>query len=455
MGDYRAQFGQGIALGSVFGIGKNAEAVTTVRRSNIGFVPYTSLYESGYFRGASISYALAKNITLHGFLSGKRSDAPVKKDTLTDSGSFVSSISQTGLHRTTAERAGEKTIAEQNTGVIVQYKNKSLDGGLLIHQTHFNVSLNRSPSLYNQFYFNGNTNTNVGGFLNYNWSNFTFFSEYSQSINYGRAFVGGMLGSLTPKLDIAIHLRNYDKNYYSFYSNAISENAAPQNESGIYWGWKYQFNKKYSLSGYADLFQFPWLHYRSYAPSDGTEWLLRFNYQPSKTVKIFLQAREESKIKNGTDDTNLYQTASTTKRNFWINADYAATPRLSFRTRAQFSKTNQSGSITNGTLFLQDANFDLKRFSVTARLALFDTDDYDNRMYVYEPDVWLAFTFPAYYGKGIHQLLMLEYQPIDRITFWLRWGQTRYTDRSTIGSAGELIQGNTRNDLKFQVRFKL
>ncbi len=51
IGDYQAQFGQGIALGSFFGIGKNGEAVNTMRRANLGFLPYTSIYEAGYFRG--------------------------------------------------------------------------------------------------------------------------------------------------------------------------------------------------------------------------------------------------------------------------------------------------------------------------------------------------------------------------------------------------------------------
>ncbi|MDZ7646335.1 MAG: hypothetical protein U5K54_03650 [Cytophagales bacterium] len=49
VGDYQAQFGQGLILGSAFGIGKSAEAVTTIRRPNIGFMPYSSLYRPADF----------------------------------------------------------------------------------------------------------------------------------------------------------------------------------------------------------------------------------------------------------------------------------------------------------------------------------------------------------------------------------------------------------------------
>ncbi|MDZ7646332.1 MAG: hypothetical protein U5K54_03635 [Cytophagales bacterium] len=34
---------------------------------------------------------------------------------------------------------------------------------------------------------------------------------------------------------------------------------------------------------------------------------------------------------------------------------------------------------------------------------------YDNRLYVYEKDVWLAFTFPAYYGVGVRNYLLVQY----------------------------------------------
>jgi hypothetical protein len=74
IGDYQAQFGQGLVLGSAFGIGKNAEAVSTTRRANIGFMPYTSAYEAGYFRGAAVSYQAAKFVTLHGFYSTRWRD---------------------------------------------------------------------------------------------------------------------------------------------------------------------------------------------------------------------------------------------------------------------------------------------------------------------------------------------------------------------------------------------
>ncbi|MBY0434532.1 MAG: helix-hairpin-helix domain-containing protein [Cyclobacteriaceae bacterium] len=453
-GDFQSQFGQGLTLGSVFGFGKNAETITTVRRSNLGFLPYTSLNENLYFRGLAVSYQLHSYITLHAFASRTARDGRVLATESVDDPSFISSFNLTGLHRTPAEIMARDQIEETNTGAVLQFRKSTLDAGLIFHQTQFDKPVQRQSTPYNQFSFQGSMNQNVGAYVNYNIQNFTFFGEASQTIGHGPALTAGVLGSLTNKAEVSFLYRNFARDFYSFYSNAFAESTVPQNERGFYWGWKYTFNKRYWISGYVDLFKFPWLRYRGYAPSEGNEWLIRFNYNPSKTVLLFLQMREETKIRNQSGETNLYYTALGTKRNYWINLDYQAPPYFTFKTRAQFSSYDLAGRSTRGVALIQDVNFDIKRWSFSFRYALFDTDDYDNRLYVYERDVWLAFSFPALYGVGIRNYAMVQYRVSKKVDLWLRWARTRFTDRDQIGTAGELIDGNTRNDLKFQARIR-
>ncbi len=452
-GDYQAQFGQGLILGSAFGIGKSAEAVTTIRRPNIGFMPYTSLYEAAYFRGVATSYSIHKRITIHGMFSSRWRDGNLEPDSLQEINT-ISSLSNTGLHRTPSELENRNSIQEKNAATVVNYKYKSLDAGIILHHTQYNSPIVRSPTVYNQFYFQGDRNTNAGLFLNYTYRNFTFFSEVAQTIDQGNALSAGIIGSLSTSLDMSLHIRNFDRDYQSFYGNALAESSTPQNERGVYWGWKYTFNKKYSFSGYFDLFRFPWLRYRSYVPSDGHEWLLRFNYKPSRTVTMFVQATEESKVRNLSTENNAFLTDAGVRRNYWINIDYSITPQLSFRTRAQFNTYALGESKTQGMIILQDIAWSHRKFSVSGRYALFDTDSYDNRLYVYEKDVWLAFSFPPYAGVGIRNYILLQYTLSKKIDLWLRWAHERYTDRETIGTGSESIAGNIQNDLRFQARIR-
>jgi hypothetical protein len=453
-GDYQVQFGQGLVLGGGFGMGKGSEPVTTLRRCNLGFIPYTSLNEFGFFRGGALSYSVTKNITLHGFISSLRRDGLLHQDSL-DESSLISSFAISGYHRTTGELASRKQINETNYGAILNYHHLSLDAGLILLQTDFSLPIIHSPARYNQFYFTGRQNSNLSGFLNFSKGNIAFFSEVAQTLHQGMAIAAGVLGSLTPQLDISLHYRNFSRNFHSFYSNALSDNTTPQNETGFYWGLKYVFSKKYYVSGYLDLFRFPWLRYRGYAPSDGSEWLLRFNYQPSKRILLFLQAREESKIRNLTNKTTLYQTGQGLKRNFWINCDYSTPSGWSFKTRVQCSTYTLDRQTTRGLALIQDVSFDIGRFSISARYALFDTGNYDNRLYLYERDVSLAFSFPAYDGVGIRRYALVQYKITHRADLWIRWANTQYSDRGTIGTAGETIAGNLKNDVKLQLRISL
>ena len=110
IGDYQAQFGQGLTLGGGFGMGKGSETITTMRRSNLGFIPYTSAIEFGFFRGSAASMQVNKNITLHTFLSSLWRDGRV---TMNDGNETVSSLFLTGMHRTESEIAGRKIFVRE------------------------------------------------------------------------------------------------------------------------------------------------------------------------------------------------------------------------------------------------------------------------------------------------------------------------------------------------------
>ncbi|HEU5293006.1 MAG TPA: helix-hairpin-helix domain-containing protein [Cyclobacteriaceae bacterium] len=453
IGDYQAQFAQGLLFGGSFGYGKGSETVTTVRRSNLGFMPYTSANEAGYKRGIAFTYELTPCLFVSPFYSYAWRDATLVLEDNEEA--FVSSFQTTGLHRNERELSTRHQIQEQNYGGVLSFKRKSIEAGVIANILEFNTPVNRSPQPYNQFTFEGQNACNIGAYFNYTLHNITVFTEAAKTIDEGFGFTGGLLGSLTPKLDVALHVRHYQRHFQSLYSNAFAENSLPQNESGIYWGWKYSWNRKLNANGYADLFRFPWLRYRNYAPSDGHEWLLRFTWQPTKNVMIYLQGREELKTRNeSTEKSNLYNIQEGTKRNYWLNCDYGLTQKLKLKTRAQFSTFEIGGVTTKGMTLVQDISFDFGKFTITGRYALFDTQDYDNRQYVYERDVWLAYSLPAYSGVGIRNYILAEYTINKHLSLWLRFAHIRYTDKNEIGSGADTIEGDSKNDLSVQARIK-
>lgn len=453
IGHYQAQMGQGLLLGGNFGFGKGGETVTTVRRSNLGFLPYTSLNEAGYLNGVAATIILSKHWSVSPYFSYAWRSASIVIDSTEQP--FITSFSATGLHRNTSELSRRKQVAEQQYGTVLRFQRNQLDGGLIISTTHFSRPVQPVSRPYSQFAFLGNTLTNTGFFLNYTMKNFTFFSEAAQSIGSGHAIVAGIMGSISTRMEMAWLVRSYSPDFHSFYSNAFAESSRPQNEHGVYYGWKYRINRTLVYSGYVDLFEFPWLRYRAYAPSNGHEWLMRLTWQPARNTRLVAQFREESKARNVSPaEGNLHRMANGVRHNAWLIAEYTATKNLRMRSRAQFSSYSINNNTTYGMMVLQDFIFEARRFSVTARYAIFDTDDYENRQYVYENDVWLAFTFPAWNDKGVRSYLMFAYDVTRSITLWFRFAHTSYINRTATGSGADQINGPERNDVRIQLRWK-
>lgn len=450
VGDFQPQFAQGLLLGGAFGLGKGGETVLSVRKSNVGFLPYTSLNESAFQRGACLTFQALKNIFVSAFYSRTKRDAVISDG----AHPAVTSFSSTGYHRSMTELEGRKKVTEVNSAVVVEWKKNKLNSGVILNAIHFDLPVVKKPVLDEAFAFGGKQNFNPGIFLNYRSRNVSFFAEASQSLHAGRGLVFGWLITPVKGLDLAVTYRNYAPDFYTFYSNAFSESTDPQNERGIYWGWKYRWSRAFNVTGYADLFTFPWLSFRRYAPSHGYEWLLRANYLPSREISLFIQLREEQKPRNISGGTALYKTADALKRNVSFSCDYRAGKKIRLKSRIQYSRYFFDKKSSRGLTVLQDISFAAGPFRFTARHALFDTDDFDNRQYVYENDAWMAFSFPFYSGRGVRNYALIELKASKRLTFWARYARTRLSGETEIGSGQNLIEGNSRNDVKFQARFR-
>jgi len=450
-GDFQAQFGQGLLLGGAFGLGKGGETVSTVRKSNVGFLPYTSVNENAFQRGLALTLQPLAHFLVSVFYSNTRRDAASGHDT--DS-LYVSSLPVSGLHRTESELSSRKKVREENYGAVLQFSRNTLDAGVIFNATHFDMPVSRVPVLYNNFAFAGSRNLNAGIFLNYRWQNISFFGEAARSLSGGTGAIAGMLISAHQHLDLAIVYRNYGRNFHAFYSNAFSESTKAANERGLYWGWKYRWSRSYNLTGYVDLFTFPWLGYRRYAPAGGYEWLLRGNYYPSRKVSLYLQLREELKPANAKGMTTVYQVQEGMRRNATLHCDYGIGENISMKSRLQYNIYSFHGQTSEGMALIQDVSFKWGAFKFSGRHALFETDHHDNRLYVYEQDAWLAYSLPAYSGVGVRNYALFEYQLIKHRTVWVRYARTRLTKPGEIGTGQDVIEGNTKNDVKFQARFK-
>ena len=457
IGDYQANFGQGLTLFSGQAFGKSPDAMSA-KKSAQGIRPYTSVDENKFMRGAATTLKF-KQFEATAFYSRKHIDANVS-DTLADGeAAAVSALQTTGYHTTPSEIADKHSILQTMYGGNVSYKGKKLDVGLTALSYNLNTDLSRALSYYNQFEYSAKQNFNIGVDYNFIIRNFNFFGEESMSKNGGKAFLNGALISLDPRLSLTIVNRDYQRNFQNLVSSGFAESTTASNEKGTYIGIVAKPTTTTTVSGYYDRFQFDWLKYQVNAPSYGNDYVVQFNYTPSKKLDMYVRIRERDKQKNTSAiDPTIDYLVPVNQTYYRFNISYTILPSVKLKNRVELIDYKLGDNKTSkGYVVYQDVTYSKlgKPFSFTLRYAMFQTDTYDARIYAYENDVPGSYSIPAYYGRGSRFYIMLDYNVTRRIEVWLRYAQTYYDNASVIspGSINE-IQGHTKSEIKAQVKFK-
>lgn len=457
IGDYHAEFGQGLTLWTGLAFGKSPDAISLIR-NRTGLRPNTSVNENLYLRGIASTLDIG-NFEITGFYSAKKIDANIGEyDSLGQDILFITSLQQTGYHRTNAEMEDRHAIKETIFGAHAGFRKSRLKIGATAYRTLLNKPLQINGSLYQKFYFRGDENLNLGLDFNFLLGRFNFFGELSAGENGGKAYLAGCQATLSPLVRFAVLYRNYGLKYQNLYSMAFGEGSRNQGEKGLYTGISLNLHEHWSLNGYADFFKFPWIRYRVDSPSDGEEYMLQLNYTPSRDMELYFRIKTESKYLNKTSETVMPEIEALNRDYYRINLAYNVLPQLILKNRIEISKYKHGSDPTRyGFLIYQDVLFrpEEKPYDFSLRYAIFDTDTFDSRIYAYENDVLYAFSIPAYYYTGSRFYALLKYELSGYLDLWLRFARTFYSNRDSIGNGLSEIDGNTRTEVKIQLRLKL
>lgn len=454
VGDYSLQFGQGLALWSGLSFGKGADIFSVVK-PNLGLKPYTSINEFSFFRGIATQINLGRfNFTP--FFSYNKIDAGLALNPLTNL-EEISVLQQSGLHRTANELKNKRRISQMVFGGNIQYNNRKLSIGLTSYHSNYSQDFAPGKSLYNQFDFIGNVLNNVGINYSYTLNNTYFFGEFAHSLNSGVAYINGLITSLSPIVSAVLFHRNYQKNYYSFYNQGIGESSTAVNEKGFYAGLQIKPDRKFELDFYSDLFKFPYLKFRADAPSTGYDIFTQFSYTPNKTTRLTLRYQFQDKQQNADIPTFVNTLSFVKKSNYRADLLYQINKSFSLRNRIEMVQYHEENKANRfGFIAYQDIIYSplSARWSGNTRLALFDTDGFDTRIYTYENDVLYGFSIPGLQNRGIRYYINARYNLKRGIDIWLRYSLTKYNDLQTVGSGLDQVDGSLRSEVKLQLRFQ-
>lgn len=420
IGDYQLQWGQGLATTAGFSPGKSGEVIFSTRKPNVGIIPYTSSVEDGFFRGGAMS--LQKGPWAVQLMTSVRNrDARLR---MSDSIVYVSSFSATGLHRSPRELALRNQNREVTLGGQVGYQspNNQLSVSLYSLNHSWQYAWVSNQRLDNTHIFRGRHLSLIGIHGQFRWYNLVVFGEYAISDwRQGAGIIGAQL-HLNKKWEMAWVARHYMPGFTTIYGDAFGENSQPRNEQGMYWSTRYRVNRSLSIQGYYDRFSFPWLRFQISAPSQGYEALLRLDWKIKRHLVFSTQVRREVKARSiGNPESTL---AEGMKDNGLIQLTYRPKKSIGSRIRIQASQYTVNGEYSYGIALMQDLFWEEGVWKASARLALFDTQGFANRQYVYENHLLYAFSLPAYQGLGGRTYINLRVKPLRGITLEARWART-------------------------------
>ncbi len=457
LGDFQAQYGQGVVLWSGLAFGKSTD-IMNLKRNARGILPYTSSDENAFLRGGAIALGL-KKFQLDVFYSSHKIDGHVVSttDTLTVE-DIIASFQTGGYHRTSSEYRDRHTVTESHVGGHLSYKSNNLTLGATALTTDYSLFRIPLPTIYNKFDFSGDHNFNSGFDVSYLYRNVSLFGEAGRSMNGGMGYLAGALFSLDPRFALSLLHRHFDRDYHALMSNAVSENSKDENETGTLVGISTKPIRFISINAYYDIFSFPWLKFNVSAPSIGNEYLIQINYTPNKTFDTYIRIKQQNKPENFPGDQVVINgLQDVIQTNYRFNIKYKVTKAITLANRIEYvTLEKKSTGVQKGYMIYQDINYKpmKSKISFSLRYILFDTDSYDTRIYAYENDVLYAYSIPSYYYKGSKYYFLVHYSIVRGIDCWVRVGRTAYDNQQTVGSGLDIIDGSHKTEVKAQIRFQ-
>lgn len=417
LGDYRLNFGQGLLLGSSLLSGKGG-GVNGIRRFSSGIRPVALTNESDAMRGGAITLG---NALYSGTLFAGRQLGTLQNST-------GANFSYRHRHFT----IGAQIVGYSNTDTSSQASRWRTT----FHPTACNVSIDYHAIIRKLL---------VAG-------------EVALNEQARMALLQSFIFNVTPTSHFAIVFRHYDKDYSAPLGKAFGAGSTNAGETGIYLVNSTIIGQRSNIELYYDCYRLTWLTYRTDAPVTGMDAGLTFHYDFSRRSTLHLNYYWKSKPENDPASSWIKGLREHKRHRFRLQLVNTPFERLKFKTEISWicNRYPTMREQHSGFLIYQDAAFNFRKpdLAIHLRIAYFDTDRYDERLYAYEDDVYYAFTIGSYYYKGIRGYLVLRYR-CPWVSIWLRLSQTYYIDRNSISSGLTLIEKPHKTELKLQFQFSI
>ena len=269
----------------------------------------------------------------------------------------------------------------------------------------------------------------IGANVRYNWGKVDVWGEVatSQGEKWGWGTIMGVRVNPIADLNLLAIYRYYSPEYENVYANALCSKTRVYDEHGGYIGLEYNRLKNWQLSAFGDVWK------------EGYETMAQADFVPQKDYKMHMRLRAKRK--------NEIDTYSLRWNTIWEFGQWKLKTQMDGN--MVYSKENWS----YGWSLFQDVEYRLANVPIVLQLRAqaFDAREWNNRVYMYENDVLYAYSIPFVYGFGGRFWLNARYKINDTFSVYLRVSETIYQQKW----AFEHDKKSTRTDVHALLRVKL
>lgn len=376
LGKYNLDYGSGVMLSSVGSFFQSTEfRLLTQER---GIIPYTSAIENGGFFGAALSDSLFLNYCL--FYSHQKLDGRI------DTAGYARSFDPSGDHVDSASIAHKDRIGEEIFGYNLEFHNNNIQLSQRTYWSEYEPPFVCEDSMTG---FYGRNYWLTGIETKYYAEQFLVFAEFCRSFQNRVGGLFGWTGLLPYNFEFNLATKYFNPGFY-----APKGVEAEKDYLGAYFvlGNSSRFiNASTALNIYTD------------NSADSSNYDLRLNL--SRQLGI---AKTEIQFRWLYQETNKELSSSRIflrikpKRFLYLDLRLA-------------DKYIYEDTLKNGIFGSIELGLETKIINAKFRYGIFDTDSYNARVYVYEPDLPGIINNRTLYGKGNYGFVYLSFKPVKAI----------------------------------------
>ena len=454
LGMYRVQLGMGLVMNTGFYLGKLTMLQSLGRTAHV-LTAHASRSSANYLHGAAATLRLSDRWKTTVFASYRPLDA-----TLNDDGTARTIVTD-GYHRTPTELSKKNNTHLTDLGFRLSWKGPVYVNLNAVY-SHFDRLLrplagSTSSQLYRQYAQSGSSFLNAS--IDYGYTNARLSFSGETALNQDAAFAA--IHSLSYRLNdewslMALH-RYYGLRYTAYHARSFSEGSGVQNEHGLYVGASWRPSRNTLFQTYADYAHFRGPRYMVSGPSDAFDAMILARTLLYNIATV--EARYRFHLRQRDDATKTYiQNRYEHRARLRVSLPLSATTSssalsLSLATQADGALIKSSTERSRGLMVSEQVQGQYRWIRLYAGIGWFHTDDFDSRLYQYEPSVRYDFSFPAYYGHGIRYAASVR-AAFSRLTVMAKLGVTDYFDRATISSGLQQINASSQTDLLLQFYYQ-